>query len=311
MPESPTRWFLRALVFIGIFLALGLRFLLALRTFSLNPVFVGQITIDLGTLAFFVIMTIAGIGLVASLISWFWQRRGVKALAHQASRHRIERRQFVQRLDHELKNPLTILQTGLAGLPQQAASVSETHEFQLAQQQVTRLRRLIQDLRKLTDIETYTLETEPIHLAELLPEVIGTFQGSSEPTKRDVSLTVQRVPWTPPPVLGDRDLLVLAFYNLLDNAFKFTQPTDTIELHLYEDNNQVTIDIADSGIGIPAEELPLVFEELYRGENSRGIEGRGLGLPLVKRIIERHGGTISIRSRLGKGTICTVRLPCA
>jgi two-component system OmpR family sensor kinase len=110
-------------------------------------------------------------------------------------------------------------------------------------------------------------------------------------------------------VPGDRDLLFLLFHNLLDNALKFTQPGNTIELRAFEDGSKVVVEVADTGPGIPEKEVPLVWEELYRGENARGVPGSGIGLALVRAIAERHYGQVSLRSRVGQGTVFTLHLP--
>jgi two-component system OmpR family sensor kinase len=109
--------------------------------------------------------------------------------------------------------------------------------------------------------------------------------------------------------MGDWDLLFLAIYNLLDNALKFTRVRDTIEIRAFESSSNVIIEVADTGPGIPQEELPRVWEELYRGRGARGIPGSGLGLALVRAIVDRHSGWVAVRSRHGQGTVVTVRLP--
>ena len=126
---------------------------------------------------------------------------------------------------------------------------------------------------------------------------------------RAVELLTQRFPWSPPPVLGDLDLLLVAFYNLIDNACKFGGSDDSVQVRISEDGATVLVEIADNGPGIAEADLPHVFEELYRGNGARGIEGSGLGLALVKKIVERHGGSVAVRSRPGQGTVFTVRLP--
>jgi two-component system OmpR family sensor kinase len=124
---------------------------------------------------------------------------------------------------------------------------------------------------------------------------------------------IARVPWPFPPVTGDRDLLSLVFYNLLENALKFTTANDSVEVRALEDGRSIVIEVADSGAGIPPGELPKIFEELYRGVNARGTEGSGLGLALTRRIVVLHGGTLEVRSRQDdpRGTVFTVRLPVA
>jgi two-component system OmpR family sensor kinase len=110
-------------------------------------------------------------------------------------------------------------------------------------------------------------------------------------------------------VEGDQDLLFLAAHNLVDNALKFTQPGDTIEIRAFEDGEQVVIEVADTGPGIPEEEIPHIWDELFRGQGGHGIPGSGLGLALVRAIAERHGGQVTLRSRRGQGTVFTLRLP--
>ena len=85
-----------------------------------------------------------------------------------------------------------------------------------------------------------------------------------------------QVPWPVPPVPGDRDMLFVATYNLLGNALKFTRPGDVVEARAFEDGDAVVIEVADTGPGIPQEELPCVWEELCRGQNARGVPGSGL-----------------------------------
>jgi two-component system OmpR family sensor kinase len=101
----------------------------------------------------------------------------------------------------------------------------------------------------------------------------------------------------------------LGIYNLLDNALKFTRPGDTVEVRAYEDGAFVAVEVADTGPGIPQEELSRVWEELYRGQGARGVPGSGLGLALARAIVERHGGRVTLRSRAGQGTVFAVRLP--
>jgi two-component system OmpR family sensor kinase len=119
---------------------------------------------------------------------------------------------------------------------------------------------------------------------------------------------VPQAPWPLPQVPGDNDLLLLALHNLLDNALKFSRKGDTIEVRAFEDGQSVVVEVADTGPGVPAGELPHVWEELYRGVGARGVPGSGLGLALVRAIVERHGGQVSVRSREGQGTVFGVRL---
>lgn len=308
MTKAPTIW-LRYALFIGAFpLMLGLVLDLVLQgnIFS-NPLLRGQIAVDLGTLLLLSSLMLSGIAWTASFLSWYWLRRGAQALAEETKRQAEEYRRFIHRLDHEMKTPLAVLRIGLTSLDQQCWQSDQ--ERQAVHSATARLHRLIQDLRKLADLETCSLEQKPIDLAELLQETILAVQNARGQSERSISLNISRIPWPPAPVKGDWDLLTLAFYNLLDNACKFTHPSAPIEVWIREDSVTVTVDVADNGPGIAEADLPHLFEELYRGRNARNIEGNGLGLAVVKKIIERHGGRVTVRSRLGQGTVFTVQLP--
>jgi two-component system OmpR family sensor kinase len=172
-----------------------------------------------------------------------------------------------------------------------------------------RLQRLTADLRKLVDLEQVEIEQTEVDLTSLLQDTFTFVQDVHKATSRDYSLILPDIPWPIPKIRGDQDLLQLAFHNLLDNAIKFSQTGDSIELRASEDGSNVVIEIADTGIGIPQTEIPHIWQELYRGEGARGIPGSGLGLALTRAIIERHKGSITLRSRLGEGTVATIRLP--
>lgn len=309
MTKTPTSMWLRYALFVGGFpLLLGLGLALVLQGNILpNPLLRGQITIDLGTLLFLGGLMLSGIGWAVSFLSWYWLRRGTQALTEESRRQAEERRRFIHRLDHEMKSPLAVLQVGLISLDPQYCQGDQ--ESQAVRSAIARLHRLIQDLRRLADLETHSLEQKPVNLAELLQETISAVQNAPGRSEQSISLVTSRIPWPPASVKGDRDLLMLAFYNLLDNACKFTHPSGAIEVRIREDSATVTIDVADNGPGIAEADLPYLFEELYRGKNARNIEGSGLGLAVVKKIIERHGGRVAVRSRLDQGTVFTVQLP--
>ena len=108
---------------------------------------------------------------------------------------------------------------------------------------------------------------------------------------------------------GDRIRLRQVLANLLDNAVKYTPPGGRIEIGSYEHGSDVRIVVEDTGRGIPAEEMPRIWERLYRGDMSRSERGLGLGLSLVKAIVEAHNGSIDVTSRDGQGTRMTIQLP--
>jgi len=279
-------------------LLLGLAFAYGLLD---NPVLVMRA--DLAAL-----VQILGLALAILLWGWFVVRDWGLYLRDETrteveTRAAEDRRRFLQRLDHELKNPLTAIQAGLANL----AESSNPGALESVKAQTTRVSRLVADLRKLADLETRPLERTPVNLSEILETL--TEMARDEHTNRTITLTIPQAPWPLPEVSGDYDLLLLAIHNLLNNALKFTKPGDRVEVRALEDGQAVVVEVADTGPGIPDEELPHVWEELYRGMGARGVPGSGLGLALVRAILERHGGRVNIRSRAGQGTVVSLRVP--
>lgn len=292
-------------------LGLGLAVLLQ-RDVLPNLLFVGTYRIDLAA-----VVSLGGLLLTLVYLLVFGVRRWTdrriaaartEARAAQAAAHQ----RFLRRLDHELKNPLTIIRLGLTNLQHSdGLTPEERASLQRITQQAQRLQRLVEDLRRLVELEAHGLERVEIQLYDVLEEAVALACDTPERREREVKLEVQQVPWPLTPVWGDRDLLIVAFRNLLDNALKFTTAGDRVEVRASEDGGTAVVEVADTGSGIPPEERTHIFEELYRGEQAREVPGSGLGLALVQRIVALHGGEISVRSRVGEGTLMTVRLPLA
>jgi two-component system OmpR family sensor kinase len=261
--------------------------------------------IDLGTLALFVGIFLSILLLIIWVI-FVWQERQFSQdfLQVQASAAE-ERRQFLQRLDHELKNPLTAIQAGLVNLEEDRNESA----IESIKAQTQRLSRLVADLRKLAELETRPIERVPVNLAAILQESVAIVEEEPEAVDRSIALNLPQAPWPLPEVQGDEDLLMLALLNLLGNAIKFSGPGARIEVRAFEDGEMVIVEIADTGPGIPEAEVPFVWQELYRGRGARGVPGSGLGLALVRAITERHGGQVTIRSRIRQGTVVTMKLP--
>jgi len=261
----------------------------------------------------------AGVALLVAAVvgvRWWTQRQMESAQKAALETMRTEqaesRRRFLQRLDHELKNPLTIIRLGIVNLQQSSQQTSEqAASLDRIGQQVQRLGRLIADLRWLAELESRGIERQPVNLQQLLVEVIDMAEEIPEYAPRAVDLNVQQVPWPVAPVWGDRDLLMVVFRNLIDNALKYTADGDRVEVRAFDDGHAAVVEIADTGPGIAEAEISHVFEELYRGENARAVSGSGLGLALVQRILALHKGAITVRSRVGRGTVMSVRLPLA
>jgi two-component system OmpR family sensor kinase len=294
------RWYLIALLPT----LLGLVTSLALNFGGLpNPIL--SIQIDMGTFALLVgiLISIPCVAYLAYRHSC--ERDRQQQIAEIQATISEDRMRFLQRLDHELKNPLTAIQAGLANLNGDI-NLEAADSIRV---QTSRLSRLVADLRKLAELESRPLERTSVNLSEILTETVDILQESPDASERQISLHIPQAPWPLPRISGDPDLLFLTFHNLLSNALKFSQPGDAVEVRAFEDDASVVVEIADTGPGIPKEEVPHVWQELYRGNNARGIPGSGLGLPLVRAIVNRHGGQVTLRSRIGQGTVVLVRLP--
>ena len=237
------------------------------------------------------------------------EQRGRRQAQEEAwSRHQ----QFLRRLDHELKNPLTAVRAAVADLPQ-----APPHELQarvdVVDAQARRMGRLVTDLRKLADLETAALSLEDVDIAETVhdaAQAVGE-EGAARGGGPRIRLDLPQVPWPLSHVRGDGDLLYSAVYNVISNASKYTSPGGTVEVRGREESGTVTIEVADTGIGVPQADLPAVWSELARAGNARGLPGSGLGLALVSTIVRRHGGSVRMASREGVGTRVWLSLPVA
>ena len=263
---------------------------------------------------------ILGLGVLLSLLLLL-----VFYLAYRKSKHteavvqemqaqnEQEQQQFRQRLDHELKNPLTALLLSAENLRHQSTSEILTNDITNISVQAQRLSQLTGDLRKLNLFDKQDLDLEQVDVSELLRDLVEmaneTKLVSAAEQSRDLKLVVPVAPWPVPHVVADRDLLQLALYNLLENAVKYSNSGDTVELQVTEDNQQVKIAIADTGSGIAASDRTQVFDELFRGSNARHQSGSGIGLSLVKRIVDRHRGNITVDSKEHQGTRVIIHLP--
>lgn len=284
-----------------------------------------MVTADFGFVGFVLGLTIKNLGVIALMLGLF--TTGVLLILYNRALRRQERtqmlieqaeaeaeqgrRRFLRRLDHEIKNPLTGLRAALVNMEEAQVDADRQHAVENASHAVERLTRLLTDLRKLSDLDERPIEVWQVDLPDLLQDVVDAAHVLPAYKGRDVSLLIPKVPSPFPMITGDRDLLVLAVYNLVENALKFTYESDSVEIRLGEDGRAILIEVADSGVGIPAEDVSKIFEELYRGSNARSTDGSGLGLALVHRIIALHGGHIQVRSSQEepRGTVFTVRLP--
>ena len=267
----------------------------------------------------------AGVGLgVVALAVLLLRRALARARAAGAAQarevERVAHRRFLDRLDHELKNPLTAIHAAAASVSATTTDDDRHSPVAVIDAQAARMGRLVGDLRKIAALDSQPIEQEPVDVEALAEDVVSAVQeelavqgelAGQGAAGRDITVALPRVPWPLPPVRGDVDLLFVALYNVLSNAVKFSPEGARIELRGFEEEGAVVLEVADSGAGIPPDEVSFVWDELARGSNTRGVQGSGLGLAMVHAVVRRHGGQVQLSSRLGHGTSVRLRLPTA
>ncbi len=219
-------------------------------------------------------------------------------------------RAFVADAAHELHTPLTALQANLELLRDEEHASERTRYLIRAKEQGQRLEALVKNLLDLSRIEatesrsSFTL----VDVSQILHEIAEQFASRAEQANRNFEADL---PDAKIEILGDEKQLRQVFTNLLENAIKFTSDYDTIKLSAKPLDNLVEIEVMDTGVGIPPDDLPNLFKRFHRGRNVSEIAGNGLGLAIVKAIVEVvHGGRVKVKSEgIGMGSSFIVILP--
>jgi two-component system phosphate regulon sensor histidine kinase PhoR len=239
--------------------------------------------------------------------------RIVVTMTDITQRRRLEvlRRDFVANASHELKTPVAavraLAETLLTALPDDPEA---GHRFaERIGREAERLDMLVRDLLDLSRVERGPLDAEPVDLVGLVKEVVGGYVDLAE--ERRIRLETELRPGIS--MRGDRAQLGLLLSNLIDNALRYTPANGTVCVRLDPAESRAVLQVADTGEGIPASELPRVFERFYRVDKARARQtgGTGLGLAIVRHVAEAHGGTVRVDSELARGTTFTVTLPVA
>lgn len=242
------------------------------------------------------------------------QGGAVILLRDVTGRKRMEqmRSEFVANVSHELRTPLTSIRGFVETLLDSGTEDPEMtkHFLNIINTETRRLSKLVDELMYLSKIEERRVvhRWRQVEIGQLFDRVLAICGTQAEEKQIDIRANL---PSRLPPLFGDPDMLAQVMINLMDNAIKYTPPGGSVMVGACLDGDEIRVDVADTGVGIPADSLPRIFERFYRVDKARSRElgGIGLGLAIVKHIIIGHGGSVEVKSNSGKGTIFSVFLP--
>jgi signal transduction histidine kinase len=221
---------------------------------------------------------------------------------------------FVSNVSHELKTPLSLLSlfSEILELGRVNSDEKKTEYYRIIRHESLRLNKMIDNILDFSKIEAgrKTYNFAEGDMAKVIEDVLSSYRYQII----NLGVEVQtNIPDHLPPVLMDRDAMVQALSNLIDNAIKYSGKVKKLSITTVTRESDLSIEIADQGIGIPRAEQAKIFEKFYRVGNGlvHDVKGSGLGLSLVKHIVEAHKGTISVESEVDNGTRFTILLPLA
>jgi len=241
---------------------------------------------------------------------------GVVLVFHdQTVARRVERmrRDFVANASHELRTPLASMRVMVETLLNGAREDPEAaqHFLEILDRELHRMTALVNDLLELSrlDARTEAAPTGSISLSPVISDLEESWQAVAQDRDLKLDLSIPEGLAVRGEVQGVRQILG----NLLDNALKYTPSGGEVRVSARRENGRVLLEVADTGIGIPAADLDRIFERFYRvdKDRSRDVGGTGLGLSIVKHLVQAYGGTITVESRLNRGSTFRVRLPRA
>lgn len=217
------------------------------------------------------------------------------------------RTDFIANVSHELKTPLAVMGNYAALLRQPGLSEQERREYASAiEQSARRLAQLITNILKLNKLENQQIfpKTEEFDLGEQLYESLLQFEELWEQKELNIETDIEENIR----IRSDRELLSLVWNNLISNAVKFTPEGGTVSVSLKAVTDSVVVCVRDTGCGMKPETGKHIFEKFYQGDTSHSTQGNGLGLALVKRVVDILGGEIGVRSIYGEGSTFTVKI---
>ena len=245
-------------------------------------------------------------------------RGAVAVIRDMTEERRLDklRKDFIANVSHELRTPISLLQGYSEAIVDNIAeSKEEKNELaQIIHEESLRMGRLVNELLDIARMEAghIQLNVEPVEVELFVDRILKKFNGVASENQIFLELNKEI---TEPIILADPDRLEQVFTNLIDNAIRHSSEHGYVQVSVENNANKLIVAIKDSGSGIPEEDIPFVFERFYKADKSRERnakkKGTGLGLAIAKNIIEAHHGTISVKSKLGKGTTFSFDIPNA
>jgi signal transduction histidine kinase len=305
------------------FIWVSLTVLYGFRVWSTRPT-LGVLAVVMGTTGFFIALEyrngfqpldeLTEVPLMAAMfIAMVWHARRRLTAMEETERVSMENlkllereRQFVQDASHELRTPITVALGHAELIQRRATDPTVVEDAEIIADELLRLRRLVNGLLLLAGTgDPNQLHREPVDVGELAADAVHRW--AAQPRQWSFDGTDDAL------IVGDVDRLAVALDALIENAVQYTQDGDLIEIHVRRRWDRVEITVRDSGEGIEPQDLDRVFDRFARADPSRSRHtgGFGLGLSIVRAIVEAHGGTVAAQSRAGDGSTFRIELPAA
>ncbi len=242
-----------------------------------------------------------------------WLRKSLEHTINQLREANQAKNEFLRIISHDLRSPLASM-ANLGELLQQDSVASDPQTVKESGKMLAevahQLLTMVNDLLNITKMESgqFTLDLAHVNIVDIALRSIGLMQmsASAKNIKLVTEFSAQRIP-----ALLDSAKIGQVINNLLSNAIKFTEPGGTVTLRIEDRGDWILLEVSDTGIGIPEELLPHLFEKFgpHQRLGTQGEQGTGLGMPIVKGFVELHGGRIQVKSQEGRGTTFTIMLP--
>ncbi|MEQ6378059.1 HAMP domain-containing sensor histidine kinase [Bacillaceae bacterium S4-13-56] len=236
--------------------------------------------------------------------------QSIQKLSNDLEHLKKTRSEFLSSISHELRTPLTYLKGYADILKRPNLSEDDKQKYiTIIQEEANHLTTLVKDLFILAKVDDneFSIRKEPINLCQYLKEIIGRFQPAFHEKVIELNLECNDNLQVEIDPIRFRQVID----NLIDNAWKYSSSHSSVTVSVVEGHKVIVLKITDQGEGIPAKDIPFIWDRLFRIEKSRSRSygGSGLGLSIVKEIVEKHGGTVHVVSKIGKGSTFTIKIP--